>query len=323
MASVGETVRIGVLAYDGAQKAAVYGLTDLLRMANSFWADKTQNARVFDVSIIEGDVDGWAELARDPFDVIVLPPSLQRVPRRDSAQDGAGVLVGRLAEHHQKGTLMCSVCAGAFLLAEAGLLTGRRATTHWALAQELRAAHPDIILDTEKLIVDDGDVITAGGITAWIDLGLLLVNRFMSPSVMLETARYFLVDPVGREQRFYSAFVPVLGHGDEAIVKVQHWLQSNYGESVSVEKMAGVAGLERRTFIRRFQKAALLNPSDYLQQLRVGQAKERLELSTLNVEEVSRQVGYEDVSAFRRVFQKISGLTPREYRKRFSVHQSR
>jgi transcriptional regulator GlxA family with amidase domain len=210
------------------------------------------------------------------------------------------------------------VCAGAFLLAETGLLAGRPATTHWALREAFAARFPEVRLDTDRLIVDDGDLITAGGVMAWVDLGLRLIERYLGPSVMLATARFFLVDPGGREQRFYSPFAPVLTHGDAAVLKVQRWLQVRGGDRVSLEAMARKAALGERTFLRRFQKATGLTPIVYVQHLRVGKARELLEASDHSIDEIAWQVGYEDTGAFRKVFQRVMGLTPGEYRRRFS-----
>jgi transcriptional regulator GlxA family with amidase domain len=154
---------------------------------------------------------------------------------------------------------------------------------------------------------------------AWTDLGLRLVDRFLGPSVMLETAQYLLVDPVGREQRHYSTFAPQLTHGDESILKVQHWLQAKGGRDVSVTAMAEQAGMEERTFLRRFRAATGMKPTEYCQQLRVGKARELLEFSKRPVDRIAWEVGYEDAGAFRKVFQKRVGLTPGDYRRRFGT----
>ncbi len=153
---------------------------------------------------------------------------------------------------------------------------------------------------------------------AWVDLGLRLVGRFLGPSTLLMTARYFLVDPGGREQRFYSAFSPVLTHGDEAILKVQRWLQSVIGKSPSVVMMAAKAGLGKRTFLRRFKRATGLRTTEYVQHLCVGKSRELLELTSMSQQEIAWKVGYEDPGAFRRVFVKLMGLSPGEYRRRFA-----
>jgi transcriptional regulator GlxA family with amidase domain len=158
---------------------------------------------------------------------------------------------------------------------------------------------------------------------AWVDLGLKLVDRFLGPTVMLETARFFLVDASGRQQRFYSNFSPKLHHGDGPILKVQQWLQTSDVSSLSVSAMATKARMGERTFLRRFQKATGLTPTEYLQHLRVGKARESLEFSSLAMKEIAWKVGYEDYGAFRKVFQKIMGLSPADYRLRFSVQGNR
>ncbi len=162
-------------------------------------------------------------------------------------------------------------------------------------------------------------MITAGGLMAWIDLGLKLVDRLLGSSIMLETARFLLVDPPGREQRYYSNFSPRLRHGDEAVLKVQHWLQAQGAREASIPAMAARAGLEERTFLRRFRKATGLKPTEYCQHLRVGKAREMLEITNRTIDQVAWDVGYEDAGAFRKVFQKVMGLSPRDYRRRFGV----
>jgi transcriptional regulator GlxA family with amidase domain len=303
---------IGILAYPGAQAAAVYGLTDLFETANRLHL--ASGARSASLEIQQWRADDGLPRPGAPLTVVILPPSVgERVP-----EDRVGPLATWITDRHREGSLLCSVCVGTFLLAETGLLAGRRATTHWASRDQFVARFPDVELDTDKLIIDDGDIITAGGIMAWVDLGLRLVERFLGPTVMLTTARYFLVDPGGREQRFYSSFSPSLTHGDAAILKVQHWLQAKCSEKVTLPSMAIKAGLGERTFLRRFQRATGLKPTEYLQRLRVGKARELLEISSLTLDEVAWKIGYEDPGAFRKIFLRVMGLSPGEYRRRFA-----
>ncbi|TDF36698.1 GlxA family transcriptional regulator [Alteromonadaceae bacterium M269] len=302
---------IGILNYPGAQRAAVFGLADLFETANRMSAKESSegDARTIQVKVIEDTSHQQA-----PLSTIILPPSLNddtTLLDEDSLND--------LAQLHQQGTLLCSVCAGAFVLAQTGILDGRKATTHWALAEKFRELYPDVKLDTDKLVIDDGDVITAGGLMAWTDLGLKLVDRYLGSSTMLATARFMLVDPGGREQRFYSVFSPSLTHGDEPILKVQHWLQTSYEQAITVNDMAEKANLSTRTFIRRFQQATELSPSTYLQHLRVGKARSLMESSKMTIDKIAWEVGYNDTSAFRKTFQKLMGLTPQEYRYRFTA----
>ncbi|WP_413991410.1 GlxA family transcriptional regulator [Labrys okinawensis] len=321
---------VGLLLYPGVRTAAVYGMVDLFEAANEIASrsgDSAGGIRVSQWKIAEDgeiacavDTQGSAE--HRPVAIVALP-GLGALPSREISSRFAPWL----RRQHEEGAMLCSVCAGAFVLAETGLLSGRPVTTHWSFAQALAQRFPDIEIDTGQMIIDDGDVITAGGIMAWTDLGLTLVERLLGPAVMLETARFLLVDPPGREQRYYSNFAPNLRHGDEAVLRVQHWLQAQEtGEGdlrpVSLAEMAGQAGLEERTFLRRFQKATGLKPTEYFQQVRVSKARGLLEMTNRNVDQVAWSVGYEDPAAFRKVFFKLTGLSPRDYRRRFAARQA-
>ncbi|MBB6522515.1 GlxA family transcriptional regulator [Pseudoteredinibacter isoporae] len=304
---------IGVLAYPGAQKSAIYGLVDLLSIADSVRKEGDNTGSALTPVIIESfgeDLSAHQDLA-----AIIIPPSLEK----DLGNSSFEVITRWLKARHDQGVLICSVCAGAFILAKTGLIEGRTITTHWMFEEQFRNDYPNIDLNINKLIVDDGDIVTAGGLSAWMDLGLFLVGRFTSPSIMLNTARIFLVDIKGREQSFFSTFTPNYNHGDKPIVKAQRWAQQHFSSAMSVSDLSDQASLSRRTFIRRFKKATHLNPSEYIQQLRIAKAKEGLELTNERIEAIAWSVGYEDVSAFRRIFQKSTGLSPTAYRQRFSV----
>jgi len=317
-------VEIGLLLYPESQAAAIHGLTDLFTVANRLSAEQGgSGSRQLRVSHWRLNKAG-KELER-VFDshlqppgkltVLILPPSLETEPGGPPMTHH----VRWINEHHATGTIVCSVCAGAFLLAETGLLNGRSVTTHWIHTETLAKRFPEVCLDTGKLLIDDGDIITAGGVMAWVDLGLSLVDRYISPTIMLATARFFLVDAAGRQQRFYSSFAPQLGHGDKAVLKIQHWLQERSSEPVPVGAMAARANLSERTFLRRFCKATGLTPKEYVQHLRVAKARESLEFSKLSVNEIAWMVGYEDAGSFRKIFHRVMGLTPGEYRRRFGI----
>lgn len=314
MPSSSTSLTIAILAYPGAQAAAVHGLVDLLNTANRLARIIDSSLRSFEVLVLSAE-EGKPPDSKARLAALILPPSLG--PDQPMQQD-AGLKAWIMARHVE-GTLVCSVCAGAFLLAETGLLDGRPATTHWGLKDAFAARFPGVLLNTDRLIIDDGDLLTAGGLMAWVDLGLKLIHRFLGTAALLATARHFLVDPGGREQRFYTTFAPSLTHGDKAILRVQHWLQQQGGTPVTLPEMADRAHLSERTFLRRFQKATGLTPTDYLQHLRVGKARDFLEQSDRSLDEIAWDVGYRDTGAFRKVFVRVMGLTPGEYRRRFSV----
>lgn len=319
-------MEVRIVVYPGAQQAAVLGLTDVFEVANrvvlGHQSDSKTLVRVThwtqehrEKPSLGFDSCPLASAATTTTAAVILPPTLGEPARATDFP----ILLAWLRDLHAQGVVLTSVCAGAFLLAATGLMAGRRMTTHWSYAELLQNLYPDIRVDADRLLIDDGDIITAGGLMAWTDLGLRLVDRLLGPSVMMETARMLLVDPSGREQRFYSVFSPRLTHGDPAILKVQHWLQATEAQDVSLASMAAESGLEERTFLRRFQKATGMRTTEYCQRLRVGKAKEFLQFSTATVEQITWDVGYSDVGAFRKVFMRIVGLSPSEYRRRFTA----
>jgi len=313
-------VRIGIILYPGAQLSAAMGLEDLFFVANrmiptSDAGAATLRVRTIETSAIEAE-GRLSDLAGDPADpchVLIIPPSLET----PISAETAAPIAQWLRQRHGEGALLASVCGGAFLLAETGLLSGRAATTHWAYADAFRERFPDVALDPDRLIIDGGDIVSAGGLMSWTDLGLKLVDRFLGPVVMGKTARMMLVDPPGREQRYYSGFAPRLTHGDPAVLKAQHFLQRHEGKEARLVTLATEAGLEERTLLRRFKKATGLTTTEYAQRLRVAKAQELLQFGRLPVERISWEVGYSDAGAFRQVFHRIVGLTPGEYRQRF------
>lgn len=314
---------IGLVLYPGAQQAAVLGLTDLLTAAVSKAAKHGQEQSPLRISHWQlENKDGpptrvfdTAPDAPSELTVLLLPPSMEP----PLSPEHAAPLGDWLRHHHQNGVVLSSVCAGAFPLAETGLLSGRTVTTHWQYAEDFRTRFPEARLDTDRLIIDEGDLITAGGVMSWTDLGLKLVERFIGPTVMMDTARLLLIDPPGREQRYYSVFSPSFKHGDSAVLKVQHWLQSTAAKDTSLRRLSTEAGLEARTFLRRFQKATGMTTTEYCQRLRVSKAQELLQFSQRPVEQVAWDVGYGDPGAFRKVFTRIVGLGPGAYRQRFSA----
>lgn len=316
--------QIGILLYPGAQMSAVLGLTDLFHLANR--SVKHRNATPSRLRVRHLRADGNSspslgfdsdqqapEEERTSCDVLILPPSLEP-PISPAA---TAPLARWLCKRHAEGAVLASICGGAFVLGETGLLAGRAVTTHWTYAQALQDRFPDARVDPDRLIIDGGDIISAGGLMSWTDLGLKLVDRFLGPVAMAETARMMLVDPPGREQRYYSGFVPRLAHGDAAILKAQHFLQASEGKEAGLSVLAEQAGLEERTFLRRFQKATGLTATDYAQRLRVAKAQELLQFGQQPVERIAWEVGYSDPGAFRKVFLRIVGLPPGAYRQRF------
>ena len=317
---------IGIVKYPSVQLAAVYGLTDMLMTANDFV--RTQNRR--DIPLF--CVSHWAldqkhqkltsqfctlEKIPEQQNIIVLPGTIAPGTLNDLDDS----VIAWIRSQHAGGAIASSICKGAFALAKSGILNNRSITTHWAFEEEFSLQYPDVSLEIDKIIVDDGDIITAGGVMAWLDLGLRIIHQFAGAEVMASVAKFLLIDPSGREQKFYRAFSPPLDHGDELVMKAQHWLQANYGKPTSLELLADITAVSVRTLIRRFHSALDMSPTSYIQQVRVGKARELLEFTTLPVNQIAWQVGYEDPGSFRKVFQRELGLTPAQYRERFDTNR--
>jgi transcriptional regulator GlxA family with amidase domain len=318
----GLAIELGMVLYPGVQMAAVLGLTDLFTVANRF-AQQRGKAETAPLRISHWQLAGPDAPMQRVFDTLpdatgepsamIIAPSLTGPIEPGPAAPYATWL----RRFHASGGTLVSVCAGVFLIGETGLLCGRTATTHWVLGERFARRFPDVRLDIDRLIVDEGDIMTAGGLMAWTDVGLRLVDRHLGSEIMLETARMLLVDPPGREQRYYSTFVPRLDHGDKAVLQAQHWLHGLGATDVSLESLAARAGLEERTFLRRFRKATGRTATEYQQELKVNKARELLQFSAHSVDQVAWDVGYGDAGAFRKVFTRIVGLSPAEYRRRF------
>lgn len=322
MVALQAPIEIGLLIYPEVQLSAVYGLTDLFGFADRIACERFGRTEpFFRITHFETGRD-FRDVARgfesmpggdDVPNAIIIPPCLH-LP--EPSYDLGG-LVAWLERCHASGTTLASVCAGAFLLAETGLLNGRQATTHWTCATDLADRFPTINVDANKVLIDYGDIITAGGMMAWADLGLKLVERLIGRTSMMATAKFLLVDPPGREQRYYSTFSPRMNHGDTAVLKSQQRLLAENARVLTTADMATWAGLEVRTFLRRFQKATGMTPNEYWQHLRIEKARDLLEETTVSLQNVAWKAGYEDPGSFRKVFIRITGLTPTEYRKRF------
>jgi transcriptional regulator GlxA family with amidase domain len=313
---------IAIVCYPGSQATSIHGLTDLFQYADYFAREHAAKPDpVLRVTHWRQGADGEAlKCAYDSHPgprgkpaVVILPACQIAPPTADLAPQSSAWV----RQRHAEGSIVAAVCGGVFLLADSGLLAGRRATTHWMFAQELRQRHPQLEVDSDRIVIDEADVITAGGVLAWADLGLSVVEKLLGPTVMCTTARFMLVDARGREQRFYGDFTPYLQHGDKVILAIQHWLQANSAANCSVASLAERANLGERTFLRRFTKATGVKPSEYHQRLRVARCRERLEFTRDSIEQVALAAGYEDAGGFRRIFKRVVGLSPAEYRRRF------
>jgi transcriptional regulator GlxA family with amidase domain len=225
-----------------------------------------------------------------------------------------------LRQIYDTGALICAVCSGTVLLAEAGLLDGRSATAHWAYRDLFRRCYPKVRLQNELalcLSAEADGVVTAGGATSWQDLAIYLLARFCGQRQAVETAKIFLISGHSEGQLPYAVLPRPADATDGVISACQSWIAANYARHNPVELMIARSGLSPRTFARRFRAATSYAPIDYVQALRVEEAKQMLETDGAGLDEIGAAVGYEDPASFRRVFKRKAGLTPAAYRRRF------
>jgi transcriptional regulator GlxA family with amidase domain len=244
-------------------------------------------------------------------DTVIVPGYLE--PDAPSA-----AVTGALSEAAARGSRMVSICSGAFALAAAGLLDGRRATTHWQYAAALARQYPRVTVQPEELYIDEGQVLTSGGVTAGLDLSLHLVRRDHGARLANQRARLLVTTPhrTGGQAQFID--LPVPPDPSDGPAPVYEWALRNLHQPLTVDQLARQAGMSRRTLIRRFHTDTGRPPMRWLLDARLGLARELLESSDLTVETVARRCGLGTPANFRTLFKAHVGVPPRSYREAFN-----
>lgn len=252
-----------------------------------------------------------------PGDIVYIPPLLVP-PDREPAADDA--MIDWLCSQYEAGAMLCAACTGTLTLAATGLLDDVPATTHWAYADIFRRLYPRVDLRPSRTLVVGGDdmrLVTAGAHASWYDLMLYLLHRFAGADAARRIAKIFLLDWHDVDQNAYASFRDNRQHEDNVILDAQEWLNGNLTHPEPVDAAQAHSGLPERSFHRRFRRATGHTPLRYVQRLRVERAKDLLESSDLSVDEVAWRVGYGDCAYFRRLFKRVTGLSPAVYRRSF------
>ncbi|WP_286829832.1 MULTISPECIES: GlxA family transcriptional regulator [Kordiimonas] len=227
-----------------------------------------------------------------------------------------------IREQYRHGAVICSVCTGSLMLAEAGILDNQEAATHWSARRTFAECYPKVLLKPERVLLPTGEahrIVTSGGSASWNDLVLYLIARFCGEEEARRIAKIFLFGDRGEGQLPFTAMVRPRQHEDSVIASVQSWVADHYATPAPVAKMIDLSGLASRTFKRRFKAATGYTPIDYVQTLRMEEAKQMLEATDADIDDIAEEVGYADSSAFRRLFKRRTGVSPHNYRKRFKA----
>ncbi|MER5718327.1 GlxA family transcriptional regulator [Streptomyces sp. NPDC002132] len=306
-----------VVLFDGVQSLDVSGPVEVFAGAEKHTPG---SYRIRTASLDGAPVRTSSGLTLVPDGILAETPDPDTlvVPGGEGTRRPDPPLVDWLRAHGERARRLVSVCTGAALLAAAGLLDGRRATTHWAHSDRLARRHPAVEVDPEPIYIRDGDVYTSAGVTSGIDLALALVEEDLGRDVALTVARHlvvFLRRPGNQAQ--FSAQLAAQTATREPLREVQHWITEHPADDLSIESLAARAGLSPRHFARAFRAETGTTPGRHVERVRLEHARRLLEDTADGVERISRASGYGTPEAMRRAFLKTLGVPPAEYRRRF------
>lgn len=248
-------------------------------------------------------------------DLIVIPPIQQNI---QEAIESNRKLYPWICEQHYKGAQVVSMCLGAFLLANTGLLNGKNCVTHWRASEPFRKLFPQINLISDKILTDEDGVYTGGGAFSSANLILYLIEKLVDRETSIYCSKIFQIDSGRNSQSPFIIFKAQKEHADEEIIKAQIYIEHNFNKKITVDELSQQLVIGRRTFERRFKKATSNTVIEYIQRIRTEAAKKELEMGQKTVNEVMFTVGYNDPKAFRDVFKRVTGMTPVDYRARFN-----
>lgn len=328
-----DPIDVLIVAVPETAGSALYGMLDVLSAAGSIWQTlaRTGTARqLFRVRIVAPrrtpfscgngiPVRPAVSIADDPRAPIIILPELWLGP--DEPMHGRyPALIDWLRRRYRAGASLYSACSGAVMLAETGLFDGCHATSHWGYEDLFRRSYPNVRFDPAPNLAyarADGRIVTAGGTTSWHDLALHIIARYASPGEALHIAKVYLLKWHDEGGLPYASLVRNLPHADSVARRCEDWLKENFRQVEAVSQVVAVGQLPERTLKRRFKAATGSSLIQYLQNLRIEEAKRLLETGVLPVDEISAEVGYSDASFFRRLFKRITGLAPGQYRRMF------
>ena len=324
-----------IVAVPETAGSALYGMLDVLMAAGNLWQTLARSetpAQRFRVRIVSARAGAFrcgngipvhpdCAVRDDPGAQIVVLPELWLGPDEDLG-GRYPALVAWVRKRYESGSYIYSACSGSLLLAETGLLDGREATSHWGYQELFRRRYPQIRFRPEPNLCfaePGGRIVTAGGTTSWHDLALHIIGRHASPGEALRIAKVYLLKWHDEGQLPYTPLVRVQPHGDAVVGACEKWLAEHFRKPAAVARVVRHARIPERTLKRRFKAATGLALIDYVQNLRIEEAKRLLESTARAAEEISAQVGYEDASFFRRLFRRRTGLAPSQYRRNFRL----
>lgn len=326
--------KIAILVTERCQASNIHIILDILIAANqvavAFLGSRDTPIK-FELIGTSSSVKAYNESSIDNIrpmqktgrpDIVILPGAFEAAASKAEAESCLMMYKNALlkvAKWHKDGTVLAGACTGNFLLASTNILKGRDVTCHWAFTPLARKMFPEESFTTNKLLIDHGDIVSAGGATAVAQLVLYLIAREHSRELARLTAKMMLIEINFDAQSRFSIFNPNHKHSDQLVGDLQKELEANYEQRFDLKNFSSHMGLSEKQIVRRFKKVTGHTPLAYLQNVRVEHVKLKLESGQGSINQAIWEVGYEDLSSFRRLFKRMTGLTMQEYRKRFCV----
>jgi transcriptional regulator GlxA family with amidase domain len=248
-------------------------------------------------------------------DLIIIPAMHGKMK---NALETNAAFMPWIVEQYGKGAEIASFCIGAFFLAATGLLKGKRCATHWATANEFRNMFPDVNLVDDKILTEEDGIYTSGGAYSFLNLLVYLIEKYAGRDIAILIAKAFMIDIDRFSQSPFIIFQGQKAHEDEPVKKAQEFIEKNFQDKISVDQLASMLAVGRRSLERRFKSATCNTVTEYIQRVKIEAAKKNLENGRKNINEVMYDVGYTDTKAFRTTFKKITGLSPVEYRNKYN-----
>jgi len=322
-------IKLGLLLTNQYRLLSVAAILDVFETVNTFYS-KDSLPVPFQINIICGRNEQSAVHAKSfhgyPLysinedlkqDLVMIPSFINEDVRESVKLNYAGI--GWLKSQYEAGAEIASFCTGAFLLGATGLLNGKIATTHVDACKAFSIAFPEVKLQADKTVTQDGRLYTSGGATSSFHLMLHLLQLYCNKEVAIRIAKLFSIDMDRHKQSYFSTFQISHNHDDNLVAMAQQKIETAYHNTGTIEEMIKDIPASRRNIVRRFKQVTGITPIEYLQQTRIAAAKKLLEQTTQQMTEVIYQSGYNDPKAFRKIFRKTVGMTPSEYREKFYV----
>ena len=307
-------MKVAILNFNNSVMSSVIGPFDIFNQINSLVDSFRPDLNIpkIEVQILESE----DVTPRQTFDLIIIPA--MHFNKIEQVLSENQHLKNWLISLYNKGCEIASICLGAFILADFGLLDNTKATTHWLGAPMFRKLYPKVTLVDDKFVTDYNRIYTSGGAYSFTTLMVYLINKYFGSEVAVLISKVFLIHLHDSQQTGFKILDQQKNHSNKTIMEIQDFIENNLESELSIEFLANTAHMSQRTFMRNFKKFTGDSPKTYIQKVRIEKAKRLLEIGDTGIEQICLQVGYNDFASFRKIFKKLVGLNPSEYKKLYT-----